>query len=56
MISKRRISRKVDFRRNSERKVQEKVTIQEVHRGIKRDFREESAEGVQRGVRVQKDQ
>ena len=67
MISRREISRKDDFRRSSERKFQEKVTFGGVQRGIREEFREESAEGVQRGVqeefreesserRVQKDQ
>ena len=67
MISRREISRKDDFRRSSERKFQEKVTFGGVQRGIREEFREESAEGVQRGVqeefreesserKVQKDQ
>ena len=50
MISRREISRKDDFRRSSERKFQEKVTFGGVQRGIREEFREESAEGVQRGV------
>ena len=57
MISKRGISRKGDFRRSSERKVQKKVTFGGLQTGIQRGIQrgecrrssERSSGGVQRG-------